>query len=145
MEENNQGDPKIQYHNITLLKVLCVFSFIGSGLGFLSYGIIGLVHGYFSTNTMLIADEQNRQLIEMLLSAGRLFFFANAALYGLSLAGAILIWQFRKLGFHLYTTSQLVLLLLPMIFIKGFPVTGVSIFLTLLFVWAYSGFLKIMH
>jgi len=130
--------------NLVLLKILCVITFVGSGLGFLSYGIIGLIHSFFSSNLSLIPDEQNRELIEMMLSAGRMFFFLNALLYAVSFAGAVLLWRLRKIGFHLYTASQLFLLILPMAYIKGFPMPGTNIFLTILFIWGYSGFLKVM-
>jgi hypothetical protein len=130
--------------NLVLLKVLCVFTFVGSGLGAFSYGVIGLVHGYFSENLSLIPDEQNRDLIEMLLSAGRPFFFLNALLYSVSFSGAVLLWKLKKAGFHLYTASQMLLLILPLIYIKDFPSNVFSIFLTLLFVLGYFGFLKYM-
>jgi hypothetical protein len=144
MEEQQDVPQNEPVPNLVLLKILCVFTFVGSGLGLLSYGIIGLIHTYFSNNLNLIPDEQNRQLIELMLSAGRLFFFLNAILYSVSFAGAILLWRMKKVGFHLYTASQLLLLILPLAYIKGFPMPGVSIFLTLLFIWGYAGFIKYM-
>jgi hypothetical protein len=144
MEEHNEPPQNETVPNFVLLRILCVFTFIGSGLGLLSYGIIGLFYNLFSSNLNLIPDEQNRQLIEMLLSAGRLFFILNAILYTVSFAGAWLLWRMKKAGFHLYTGSQLLLLILPLAYIKGFPMPGVSIFLTLLFIWGYAGFLKYM-
>ncbi|MEI8047869.1 MAG: hypothetical protein WCI92_10865 [Bacteroidota bacterium] len=144
MEEQQQLPPKEAIPNLVLLKILCVFTFVGSGLGFLSYGIIGLVHTYFSNNLALIPDQQNRELIELMLSAGRIFFFLNAILYGVSFAGALLLWRMQKVGFHFYAASQILLLILPMAFIKGFPMPGTNIFLSLVFIWGYSGFLKYM-
>lgn len=144
MDEQNLPQPKEEIPNLVLLKILCTFTFIGSGLGFLSYGIIGLVHGFFSKNLSLIPNEQNRELIEMLLSAGRVFFFLNAVLYAVSFAGAVCLWKLKKIGFHLYTSAQLLLLIIPMAFIKGFPMNGPSIFLTFLFIFGYFGFLKYM-
>jgi hypothetical protein len=144
--DQQQSDPipdKVS-PNLVLLKILCVITFVGSGLGFLSYGIIGLIHSFFTSNLSLIPDEQNRELIEMMLSAGRMFFFLNALLYTVSFAGAVLLWRLKKIGFHLYTASQLFLLILPMAYIKGFPMPGTNIFLTILFIWGYSGFLKFM-
>jgi len=144
MEENQSPVPTETGPNLIFLKILCVITFIGSGLGFISYGIIGLIHNLFSENLSLIPDEQNRELIGMMLSAGRIFFFLNAILYAVSLAGAILLWKLKKMGFHLYTASQLLLLILPLAYIKGFPMPGASIFMTILFIWGYSGFLKFM-
>ena len=145
MDEQLRPNPGETTPNLTLMRILCVFTFVGSGLGLISYGIIGLVHNYFSANLNLIPDEQNRELIELMLSAGRTFFFLNAALYAISFAGAVFIWQMRKVGFHLYTASQLLLLILPLLYIKGFPMPGITIFLTILFIWGYSGFLKFMR
>jgi hypothetical protein len=130
--------------SLVLLKVLCVITFIGSGLGFLSYGIIGIIHNFFTSNLSLIPDEQNRELIGMMLSAGRVFFYLNAVLYAVSFAGALLLWRLKKTGFHLYTASQLLLLILPLAYIKGFPMPFTNIFLTIIFIWGYSGFLKYM-
>jgi hypothetical protein len=130
--------------NIILLKILCVFTFVGSGLGLLSYGTIGLIHSFFSSNLALIPDEQNRELIEMMLSAGRLFFLLYCILYAVSFAGAVLLWKMKKIGFHLYTASQLLLLILPLAYIKGFPMPGTNIFLSVVFIWGYSRFLKYM-
>ncbi|HNW53712.1 MAG TPA: hypothetical protein PKN21_05535 [Bacteroidales bacterium] len=130
--------------NLVFLKILCVMTFIGSGLGFISYGIIGLNPQYFLSNLSLAPDEESRELIAMLLSTGRTFLLLNALFYGISFAGALLLWKLRKVGFHLYTASQLLLLILPMAFIKGFPMPGTSIFMTLIFIWGYSGFLKFM-
>jgi hypothetical protein len=146
MDEQQQPNPIPNEvgPSLVLLKVLCVITFIGSGLGLLSYGIIGIIHGFFSSNLALIPDEQNRELISMMLSAGRMFFFLNALFYAVSFAGALLLWRMKKVGFHLYTASQLILLILPMAFIKGFPMPGTNIFITVLFVWGYSGFLRYM-
>ena len=145
MDEQEQPLPPIPVGpNIILLKILCIFTFAGSGLGLLSYGTIGLIHSFFSSNLALIPDQQNRELIEMMLSAGRLFFFLNAILYAVSFAGAVLLWRMKKMGFHLYTASQLLLLILPLAYIKGFPMPGTNIFLSVVFIWGYSGFLKYM-
>jgi hypothetical protein len=144
MDEQQPPVPVETGPNLIFLKILCVITFVGSGLGFISYGVIGLIRDFFSSNLALIPDEQNRELIGLLLSAGRTFFFLNAILYGVSFAGAILLWRMKKLGFHLYTASQLLLLILPLAYIKGFPMPGTSIFMTIIFIWGYSGFLKFM-
>jgi hypothetical protein len=144
MDEQQQPTLNEAPPNLVLLKVLCVFTFVGSGLGFISYGVIGLVHDYFSNNLSLIPDEKNRELIEIMLSGGRMFFLLNAVLYAVSFAGSVFLWKMKKVGFHLYTASQLLLLILPLLYIKGFPMPGTSIFLTILFIWGYSGYLKFM-
>jgi hypothetical protein len=144
MEEQPQLPQNKSGPSLVLLKILCVFTFVGSGLGFFSFGIIALGHGYFLKNLALIPLEQNRDLIELLLSAGRIFFLLNAILYAVSFVGALLLWKMRKVGFHLYTISQILLLIIPLAYIQGFPMAAGTIFLTVLFIWGYSGFLKFM-
>jgi hypothetical protein len=143
MDEQEIRPPEIM-PNLLLLKILCIFTFIGSGLGSLSYGLIGLLHGFFSENLSLVPDEKNREMIALMLTGGRFFFYLSSLFYGISFAGALLMWKMRKAGFHMYTASQLLILILPMAFIKGFPMPGFTIFLTLAFVWGYYGFLKLM-
>ncbi|MEI6062062.1 MAG: hypothetical protein WCR72_15275 [Bacteroidota bacterium] len=144
MEDQQQPTPTEAVPNSVLLKILCTFTFVGSGLGFISYGIIGLLLNLFAANLSQIPDEQSRELFKMLLPAGRPFFFLNALLYAVSFAGAVFLWRMKKAGFHMYAASQLLLLILPLAYIKGFPTPGLSIFLTLIFIWGYSGFLKFM-
>jgi len=144
MENSQQSPPNEPAPNLAFLKVLCVLTFIGSGLGFISYGGIGLLFDFITQNLSLIPDEQNRDLVELTLSAGRLFFYLNTLLYGFSFTGALYLWKLKKTGFHLYTLSQLLLLILPLAFIKGYPMPGLTIFLTILFVLGYGGYLKYM-
>lgn len=145
MEEINASDTPKQTSPPVMLRVLCVLTFVGSSFGCLSYGIIGLMHGYFQANLNLIPDDQNRELIAILLSGGHIYFALSSLLYAISFAGAIYMWKMRKRGFHLYTSAQMLLLILPMAMIKSFPMPGATIFVTIAFIWFYSRFLKEMH
>lgn len=144
MEENPLKNDNYMVPNLALLKTLCILTFVGSGLGCISYGIIGLMHDFFAQNTRLIPDEQNRELITVMLSAGRPFFAITSLLYAISFAGALWMWRLRKPGFHMYAASQLLLLIIPMAMIKEFPMPGLTILITIAFIWMYSRFLKVM-
>lgn len=136
----NEGSP-----SLVLLKILCVLSVFGSGLYVIFFGFTWGFYEYFSNHlTELAPKEQDREVLKMIMSAGRLHLLLNAILSAISVIGAILLWNKRKLGFHLYTTSQLLLLILLVADIKGFPNPLFNITLTLLFIWGYSGFLKFM-
>ena len=145
MDDQQKQLPPENMPKLTLLKVLCVFTFIGSGFLVFSYSVIGFAYDYFSQHLDLIPDQQNRELIEMLLSGGRLFFILCAILYACSFIGALLMWRMHKVGFHFYTASQLFLLILPMVFIKGYPMSGPTIVITFVFIWGYGMFLKVMN
>jgi hypothetical protein len=144
MDEQQQNPSNDSSPNLILLKILCVFSFIGSGLGFLSFGVILLAYGYFTSNLSLIPLEQNRELIELLLSGGRPFFALSALFYGISFSGVFLLWKMKRIGFHLYAVSQILLLIVPLVYVKGYPMSPGTIFLSVLFIIGYGIYLKYM-
>jgi len=144
MDEQQQPMKNEHIPNLVLLKILCIFTFVISGIGLFSFGLIGLIYDFFSNNLSLIPDEKNRELIEMMLSAGRSFFLLSAILYATSLAGIVFLWKMKKVGFHLFTASQLLLLILPLIYFKGFPNNGANMLFPILFIAGYVGYLKYM-
>ena len=75
--------------------------------------------------------------VEELLETPRSFFFSSALLYGLSLTGAILMWNLKKSGFHLYTLAQLLILLITLLFLGREHVALGNIMFTLLFIIYY--------
>jgi hypothetical protein len=139
-EENQNYQPGLRF-----LKVLCILTFAGSGLGLFSYGMIGLFYNLFSRTAATALGEDQQEVIKMLLSGGRNFFLLNAVFYAASLGGAYLMYGLRRIGFHFYTVSQIFILLLPMIFIKGFQMPWMTVLLTAMFIFAYSGFLRKMN
>lgn len=138
------GNPQLEAR-LRILKFLCLLTFAGSGLGALSYGFIGTFYNLFSSmSTSALADEQ-QDIIKMLMSGGRYFFILNSLLYSISFTGAYMMWKMKKAGFHCYTISQILILISPLAFIIDFHMPGISIVLTALFIFAYSGFFKMMH
>ncbi len=91
----------------TFLTVLCILTFIGSGLGllFTLLGIIGtgaaggLLSGIPGAGSFTVAGSMSKLIISLLLIA-------------VSLYGAILMWNLKKLGFFLYSGANVVLLIL---------------------------------
>jgi hypothetical protein len=145
MEENKNTD-KIQEvpPQLGFLKVLCILTFIGSGAALFAYFVIGAFYDIFLSADMKLLGDDEKEMIRMMLSAGKLFFLLSALLYGVSLYGSILMWKLRKLGFHLYAVAQIVLLILPLLFIKGFRMPFVTILVTVTFIFGYATFLKSM-
>ncbi|HOW30743.1 MAG TPA: hypothetical protein PLP88_04195 [Bacteroidales bacterium] len=145
MEEQHNPQPEPSITPQTgLLKFLCVLTFIGSGLALFAYFIIGAFYNIFLSADMGALGEDEKELIKMMLSAGRTFFLLSAFLYCISLYGAIMMWKLRKTGFHLYTTAQIILLILPLVFIHGFRMPFATILVTVVFIFGYATFLKSM-
>jgi hypothetical protein len=139
-QEDQNYAPRLRF-----LKMLCILTFAGSGLGLFSYGMIGAFYNLFLKTIPSALGEDQQQVIELLLSGGRNFFLLNALLYAVSLRGAYLMFNLKRKGFHFYTISQLFILISPMLFIKGFQMPWMTVLLSVLFIFAYSGFLKIMR
>jgi len=134
-----QDDPRIK-----ALKLLCILTFIGSGLYALCFGAIGIFLNYFFSVAAQMADKEQQELFMFLLSGGRVFFLLSALFYLLSFRGAWMMWHLKRAGFHFYTVSQILALIAPMVFIRGFQISAINVVLTGMFILAYSTFLRIM-
>lgn len=146
MDEYNESEPvkDVTPQPLGFLKFLCTLTFIGSGAALFAYFVIGTFYDIFITADMGPLGEDEQELIRVMLSAGRQFFLLSAFLYCISLYGAIKMWKLRKIGFHLYTTAQLLLLILPLLFIKSFRMPFATILVTVTFIFGYSTFLRSM-
>jgi hypothetical protein len=142
---NQQESNRQEVHSHSrpaLLTLLCVMSFIGSGLMGLSFLMVYLSYGEAIPMILELGDVFPG--MELLATAGKGFFLTGFILYLLSFAGVNLMWRMKKAGFHFYTASQIMALLLPVIYIKSFPFQISEAILSLLFIFFYSGFLKKM-
>jgi hypothetical protein len=55
-----------------------------------------------------------------------------------------MMWKYKKGGFHLYTTSQILLLIVATIYLTGMPFPYFDVLLTAMFVYIYASNLKLM-
>ena len=146
-EEPRPGDifnppPKVSRPN--LLTILCILTFINGGLTFVSSIFVGTFFEQFVVIATDFAEKFKLPGLEMITEGRPLFFFVNALLYGVSVAGALMMWNLKKNGFHVYTIAQILLILSPMYF---FQLPGPSIFDIIFsgtFVMLYASNLKMM-
>jgi hypothetical protein len=128
-----------------LLTVLCILTFIGSGLNIFSSLFIGIFFEQFVSVALEIAEKFNLPGVESITQAPRLFFFSSALFYIGSLAGAVFMWNMRKIGFHIYTVSQILLIIAPMYFMKLPGPSLLEVILSALFIILYSIHLRLMR
>jgi len=154
MTEENSNEKLITEARIKMLRFICILTFLWSGFNAVAQGMIGAFHNYFISLPVASFKELNftevqlkmiSESIELIKTGGRFYFLINAALFIFSFTGAILMWKLRRSGFHFYTIAQILLLIIPLIFLKNFQLPGMNILLTAVFVLTYSTFLKIMH
>ncbi|MCF8367770.1 MAG: hypothetical protein K9G76_01920 [Bacteroidales bacterium] len=136
-------NPAGKYKNrLELLKLLCILTFIGSGLA--AFSNLFILLSFDVVSELMDETTINIPEIAMILSGGKSFFLAGFVLYVVSLAGAIQMWNLHKIGFHLYTASQLFILILPAVMIDPKMFSVVSLFLTSAFIFGYFSQIKLM-
>lgn len=131
------------------LSILCVLSFIGSGLALLSNLYMFLL--YHSIPEVLQSDEvmeipgmDTDMMLNLIQSTSRSFFLFSSMIYAVSLFGVYLMWHLLKRGIHYYAIAQILILIISLLFIGGnYPVLP-NLLMSLLFILLYSRFYKIM-
>lgn len=101
------------------LTRICYLSFIGSGFAILA----GLLYTFFLDDviTLLVQNpsEMNDLMVETLSDLNKNYFAMEAILSSASLAGVIYMWKLKKIGFHIYTMANILILGLPLFFGVG--------------------------
>jgi hypothetical protein len=128
----------------TLLNILCILTFIGSGMNFISSLMISVFYDKFTILADSISQSFHLPELEMLLEGKPLFFALSALIYAGSITGAILMWKLKKPGFHVYIISQILLVLSPMYFFHLPSPSMLDIILSGTFIILYSSNLKYM-
>jgi len=145
----------------TLLTVLCILTFIGSGFSTLS-NLMGMLlsplknfinPAIFENALDHVQDEFATKFIQMAIEIAQKAFehvfeisLVKFLLYAASLTGAILMFRLKKAGFYLYTLAQILLIFVAPIFIGFNFITNIGILFasvfSLLFIALYAINLK---
>ncbi|MEN8225387.1 MAG: hypothetical protein ABFS05_08510 [Bacteroidota bacterium] len=126
-----------------LLTILCILTFIGSGMGVI--GFLSVTVNYEASMEALRTLYADLPEASFLLQAPRDFFLISFILMAFSVAGAVFMWNMRKVGFHLYTSAQLIYLALPFIYFHNQANPFLNVILTALFVYLYARNLQSMR
>jgi len=119
MEElPDQPEQAVKPKRPNLLTILCILTFIGSGMNFFSSIMIATFYSAFTEIAQTFAEKFNLPGIDMILEAPPSFFLVSGILYVFSFTGALMMWNFRKTGFHVYTVAQILLIIAPMYFLR---------------------------
>ena len=133
-----------------LLRIFLVLSMITAGTTFMDCFNLSFLPGLYRKIPEMMEmygfDEHMtgamKQIVEDKLSLPQGYHLAFAAFCVLSFMGCLLMWKYRRSGFHCYTLAQLLMLLLPALFIgKGAVAIG-DIMFAALFIFIYWRLLK---
>jgi hypothetical protein len=142
MEENMNTVNVEAKKRPTFLTVLCILTFIGSGLGVLS-GLIMLIAAGMSDTLSTIPFLGNA--VEAASVGGTTYTIISLLLSITSLYGAISMWGLKKMGFYLYLIAQILMLIIPFIFLPTLVAMAgfiVGIIFTAAFIIMYAVNLK---
>lgn len=118
INQTEEITPPIQKRT-QFLTVLCILTYIGSGFSIIG----GIIYALFLDEILLIFEanpsEMSQALYDSLIIMPKGYFAIEALLATISLFGAIFMWKLRKIGFHLYTIANILILGLPIFFGLG--------------------------
>jgi len=127
------------------LTFLCVLTFIGSGFSLLSNLIMPaalptLVEMFRNSPSI---PENVVEVYEQMLTIPVWQFYLSALFYATSILGAIYMLKMKKIGFHIYVVSQLILLCIGQFLMsESSKPNYFGLFLTLLFIGLYGIYYK---
>ncbi len=123
MENNKRPD---------LLSALCILTFLGSGFAFFGYFFASL---FFDKASELIIKYSSWHSTDAI---SPLYFTTLMALYAVSLSGAIRLWKLHKDGFFIYSGAQIIILILPVVWINKDAFSVTNLIFTGIFILGYA-------
>ena len=114
------------------LTALCLLAFAGSGAGFIIYFLASV---FFEKASEIIIRFSSMHSTEAL---SPLYFTLFMMFSAISLVGAIRMWKLHRDGFFIYTTAQIVMLVLPWFWLGIETASAPGIIFTLVFIAGYA-------
>lgn len=132
-----------------LLKILCILTFVGSGLSLVSNTLmfltIDVIRTYYENgNFDFLSGTMNLEALELLISVKQSYFLVQAIVFAVSIYGAYLMWNLKKIGFHIYTIAQIMIIILTQVYMPELPFPLFEIMISLVFITFYARNLKLM-
>jgi len=104
---------------------------------------IDIIREYYENGMFdFLAEDMDTGALETLLSINASYFIFQAFLFALTIYGAYSMWNLNKVGFHIYTIAQILLLILPQAFLPELPFPTFELIISLIFITLYSKNLK---
>jgi hypothetical protein len=122
-----------------LFEAVCIFSIVGSSIGFLSMLISTI---FFRFVTEKITQFTNITATEHL---SPVYFTCLMAAYSISLSGAIKLYRMKRSGLYFYLLAQLMILFLPAIWLGSNAFSSTNAIFTILFSGIYLFHFRILN
>jgi hypothetical protein len=130
----------------TFLTVLCIFSFIASGILVLLYSFLLIIQDFLIENKDEILEENKSEDVQLFfdkfINNFSLIITYPLLLMILSLIGVVMMYRLKRTGYYLYSLSHFALLVLSYAAFNEIGWFGV--FTTIIFLFLYAVNLKHM-
>jgi hypothetical protein len=131
----------------TFLTVLCIFSFIASGILILTYSLLLLMKDFLTENKDKILEENQNEDVAMFFEK----FIDNFSviitypllLMVLSIVGVIMMYRLNKIGYYIYSLAHFSLLILS--YTATNEISWFGVITTIAFLIMYAVNLKHMN
>lgn len=120
-----------------LFESACIFSIVGSSIGFVSMFISTL---FFRAITEKITSVTNLTATEKL---SPLYFAILMAAFSVSLTGVIKLYRMQRAGLYFYVAAQLAILFFPVIWLGSNAFSVTNAIFTLIFSGVYLFYFRI--
>lgn len=120
-----------------LFESACIFSIIGSSIGFISMFISTF---FFRIVTEKITALTNITATEKL---SPLYFAMLMAAFSVSLAGAIKLYRLQRAGLYFYLTAQAMVMFLPVFWLGSNVFSVTNAIFTMLFAGVYFYYIRL--
>lgn len=146
-DQNNQNFENPEPQRPSGLTVWCVLSFINAG-----WQILSNVAAFLAYNFMLrlsqdedylemmekygVDGDMSEQAFGTLLAVNRIYYLLIALMFVGSFVGVYHMWYQKKKGFHIYTISQILVLIVSALMIPGASIWS-SMIMTALWIGVY--------
>lgn len=143
-----ENESRVGQERPMILQVLCILTFLGSGLSFFSNASVYVFYDWFKDLVQNHSDMiwmSSKMDLSLFFEINRFYFLLSGLLFLLSFSGAVLMWKLKKVGFHLYTVAQILLLIIPKFFIPNYPFPFLQVLISGVFVYLYYSHLKWMR
>jgi len=121
-----------------LFESACIFSIMGSSIGFISMFISTF---FFRIVTEKITSITNITATEKL---SPLYFAMLMAAFSISLTGAIKLYRMQRAGLYFYLIAQTLIMFLPVFWLGSSSFSSTNAIFTLIFSGVYLAYFKLL-
>ena len=143
----NEIDESRKRSGLRTLHIFLVISFIVSGYHLLAYLVMGVTPSQMKEQMVEMAGgfpDEFAIMLDKFLAIPQWYFLVSALLNVASIVGLVLMWKVRGSGFHCYTLSKLMLILMPVMFLDRSYIAIGDIMIAILFIIYYFALLRIL-